>query len=59
MNRKLGVAQALREHPSWARQTRDWLRVACWAYGYVEDDVPDRETVAKALAPAWLPKEEA
>jgi hypothetical protein len=42
------AAEAIRENPSWARQSKEWFKVALWAFGYSED-VPDRHAVAKAL----------
>jgi hypothetical protein len=40
--------QALRENPSWSRQSKEWLRVALWAFRY-SDVPPSRDDIAKAL----------
>jgi hypothetical protein len=42
------AVEAIRENPSWARQSREWMKVALWAWRYVED-VPTRDDIAKAL----------
>jgi hypothetical protein len=56
------AVEAIRENPSWVRQTRHWLKVALWAFGYTEE-VPTRSDIAKALTsaralptPAKLPR---
>jgi hypothetical protein len=43
------AAHALAENPSWARMPKEWQRVALWAYRYVEEPVPTRNDIAKAL----------
>jgi hypothetical protein len=44
------AARALAENPEWSSKSRDWLAVALWAFRY-NDHVPDRNTIARALAP--------
>jgi hypothetical protein len=44
------AARAIAENPSWSGKSRDWLAVALWAFRYT-DRVPDRNTIARALAP--------
>jgi len=41
------AARALAENPSWARQSKEWFKVACWAFRYSED-VPTRADIARA-----------
>jgi hypothetical protein len=55
---KAAVA-ALRENPSWARQPKEWLKVALWDFRYTEE-VPTRDDIAKALisARAWAARQE-
>jgi hypothetical protein len=43
------AARALAENPSWARRSKEWVRVALWAYRYSED-TPSHSNIAKALA---------
>jgi hypothetical protein len=43
------AVEAIRETPSWARQSSVWLKVALWAYRYCDDPVPPRDDIAKAL----------
>jgi len=43
------AVEAIRENPSWARQSKEWLKVVLWAFRYVEEPVPDRNDIARAL----------
>jgi hypothetical protein len=54
------AVEAIRENPSWARQSKEWLKVAAWAFRYSEE-VPTRNDIARALISAQhgRPKESA
>jgi hypothetical protein len=45
------AVEALRENPGWARQSKEWLKVALWGFRYTEE-VPTRDDIAKALISA-------
>lgn len=47
-----GMLEAIKENPSWSRQSKEWLRVAAWSFCYVDEPVPTRDDVAKALVSA-------
>jgi hypothetical protein len=46
------AVEALRENPSWARMPEPWFRTALWAFGYVQEPIPTKQDVARALIAA-------
>jgi hypothetical protein len=44
-----GIEQALRENPAWGSLPPHVLLVLAWSYRYVEDSVPTRSDVGRAL----------
>jgi hypothetical protein len=45
------IVEAIRENPSWARESKEFLKTAAWAFRYSEE-VPTRNEIARALISA-------
>jgi hypothetical protein len=45
-------ARALAENPSWSKQNPAWLKTALWCFRYVDEPVPTRDDIARALISA-------